>query len=160
MTSTPAQFAVKMNRAAEAVRTADRRITTQAAMIVKKSAQAQLAIAAPRGRLNVGKKGQKVGVRYDLRSDTEAVVRMTGPAHLLERDTKPHQIPREFKGRGRSRTRNIKKLSIPGVGVRMSATHPGTKGKHPWEKGVAAGLSAVERAAGKFYFDTFRKALR
>lgn len=160
MTSTPAQFAMKMHRAANGITDADRQIATLAAMIVKRSAQRELAIAAPRGRMNVGKRGQRVGVRFDMRSDDSVVVRMTGPAHLLERDTKGHRIPREFKGRGRSRGRNVKKLLIPGIGVRMSADHPGTKGKEPWKKGLATALPRLPRVAGEHYFGTVRKALR
>lgn len=158
--STPAQFARKMHRSAQGMRRAPRDITTKAALTVKRAAQTQLSVAAPRGRLNVGKKGQRVGVRYDLRSDNEAMVRMTGPAHLIERDTKAHPIPKEFKGRGKRRTRNVKRLSIPGVGVRMSAQHPGTKGKHPWEKSLRISLPQVRRVAGVHYFDTLKKGLR
>lgn len=156
MTSTPTQFAHKMQRTADGMRRAPRQITTHAAQAVKRSVQTRLAVAAPRGRLNVGKRGQKVGVRYDLRSDTEAMVRMTGPAHLIERDTKAHRIPRERK------TNRAKKrfVVIPGVGVRAYANHPGTKGKHPWERGVEAAKPLVRTAAAKVYFDTVRKAVK
>lgn len=157
--STPTQFAAKMHRTADGMRRAPQQITTRAAQAVKRSAQTQLAIAAPRGRLNVGKRGAKVGVRYDLRSDTEAVVRMTGPAHLLERDTKAHRIPREKVGRGRRQRTNTKRIVIPNVGVRMSAQHPGTKGKHPWEKGLRASIPEVRQVAGRYYFDTLRKGV-
>lgn len=128
--------------------------------MVKRSAQTQLAIAAPRGRLNVGKRGAKVGVRYDLRSDTEAIVRMTGPAQLIERDTKAHRIPRGTVGQGRRQRANTKRIVIPNVGVRMWAQHPGTKGKHPWEKGLQASLPDVRNAAGRYYFDTLRKGIK
>jgi hypothetical protein len=160
MTSTPAQFAIKMSKLSGDMRTAPRQITIRAAGVVKRSVQTQLAVAAPRGRLNVGKRGARIGVRYDLRGDSEAVVRMTGPAHLIERDTKPHRIPRENRGRGRSRARNVRRLAIPGVGIRMSVQHPGTKGKRPWEKGVRAALPDVEKVAGRYYFDTVRKAIK
>ena len=160
MTSTPAQFAVKMHRAADGVKNASRGITLRAAQTVKKSVQDELSTAAPRGRVNVGKRGARVGVRYDLRSDDIAVVRMTGPAHLIERDTKEHRIPREFRGRGRGRARNKKRIVIPGVGVRMSAEHPGTKGKFPFAKGVEAAKPEVAKVTGRYYFDTFQKAMR
>jgi hypothetical protein len=148
-----------MSRAAADMRVAPVAITIGSAQIVKYSVQSQLAVAAPRGRLNVGKRGARIGVRYDLVSDTAAVVRMTGPAHLIERDTQAHRIPREARGRGRRQTRNVKHLYIPGVGVRMSAQHPGTKGKHPWAKGVTAAVPVVGKVAGRHYFDTFRKAI-
>lgn len=154
--TTPTQFAVKMYRTADGMSRAQRQITTQAAQAVKVSVQKKLVVAAPRGRLNVGKRGQKVGVRYDLRSDAEAVVRMTGPAHLLERNTKAHRIPRERKT-GRARKRYV---VIPGVGVRAYANHPGTKGKHPFERGVEAGRRDLDKVAGKIYFDVLRKAVK
>jgi hypothetical protein len=149
-------FAAKMHRTADAMRQAPRQITTQAATVVKRSVQTKLDMAAPSGRLNVGKRGQKVGVRYDLRSDTEAVVRMTGPAHLIERNTKAHRIPRERKT-GRAKKRYA---VIPGVGVRAFANHPGTKGKHPWGRGVDAARGDVEKVAGRIYFGTLRKAVK
>jgi hypothetical protein len=34
---------------------------------------------------------------------------------------------------------------IPGVGVRRSAQHPGTKGKYPWRKGNAAAEEKVQQ---------------
>jgi hypothetical protein len=50
--------------------------------------------------------------------------------HLIESDTKAHDIPKARK-RGRRRV-----VVIPGVGVRASAHHPGTHGRHPWRAGV------------------------
>jgi hypothetical protein len=41
-------------------------------------------------------------------------------------------------GRGKRRRANTKPIVIPGVGVRRSAQHPGTKGKYPWRKGNEA----------------------
>lgn len=156
MTSTPAQFAVKMHRAAGNIQQAPRGIVERGAITLKRSVQGTLALAAPSGRLNVGKRGQRVGVRYDLIPPASAKVFMFGPAHLLESDTKAHPIPRQTL----RRRRKPRRLSIPGIGVRMSAMHPGTKGKHPWERGISFGLPKVERAAGDYYFDTFRKAFR
>lgn len=74
----------------------------------------------------VGKSGARIGVRYDQRNK-DVEVRMTGPAHLIERDTKPHPIgPRKKKA-----------LTLAGGQVRsFVGDHPGTKGKHPFEKGV------------------------
>jgi hypothetical protein len=155
--STPAQFAIKMHRVANDIKRAPRGITERGASTLKRSVQGTLAVAAPRGRLNVGKRGARIGVRYDLPSPSIARVFMFGPAHLIERDTKAHPIPREAKGR---RRRKLRRLAIPGIGIRMSAMHPGTKGKHPWARGLDAGLPKVRRAAGDYYFDTFKKALR
>lgn len=159
--STPFQFAAKMSRTADAMQAMPTTILRQSAMIMKLAVQSRLKVAAPSGRLNVGKNGKKVGVRYDLVSDG-AMVRMTGPAHLLEWDTKAHRIPREHVGRSRkdgTRRRNSKVVNIPGVGPRAWANHPGTKGKHPWRDGVAVGIPLVEKVAGNVMSDTIRKAL-
>lgn len=152
--STPIEFAAKMQRAAKELGSAPHGITERGALTLKRSVQGTLAVAAPRGRLNVGKRGARVGVRYTM-YPSSAKVFMFGPAQLIERDTKPHRIPREGR-----RRRKPRRLAIPGIGIRMWAMHPGTKGKHPWERGLNIGLPQVRRAAADYYFDTVRKALR
>lgn len=159
MIQTPAKFAVKMRRAGNALKTDQQGVVAAAALELKKAVTLRLAVAAPRGRLNVGKRGARIGVRYKLEA-TSATVFMFGPAQLIERDTRPHRIPRETIGRGRKKRANTKPISIPGVGVRQSAMHPGTKGKHPWERGVTAGLPRARAAANDFYAQALRKALR
>ena len=94
------------------------------------TARRTTAAAAPGGRLNVGKRGARIGVRYDVRGNGEAIVRATGPYQLIERDTSGHVEP---KGRRRGRS---KVLHIPGIGFRRTVRHPGTKGKHPFERAV------------------------
>jgi hypothetical protein len=161
--STPTQFAAKMRRLSTDIHGADQAIVNRAAFIVKKSVQAQLAVAMPSGRLRgVGKKGARVGVRYTLYPHS-AKVFMFGPAQLIERDTRPHRIPREFQGRTRrdgTRRKRTKPIAIPNVGVRQWAMHPGTKGKHPWAKGVVAARVPAQRVAAEHYFATVRRALR
>lgn len=105
---------------------------TKAALLVKKSVQAELVSAGVQGgrMRGVGKKGARVGVRYDVKGTTNptALVRATGPVHLLERSTRPHKITPKGKK---------KVINIAGIGPRRFAMHPGTRGKHPWAKGVA-----------------------
>lgn len=134
----------------------DQRVLEASAQTLKRSVQGTLRVAAPRGRLNVGKKGAKVGVRYDI-EPKKATVRMTGPAHLLESDTKAHRIPRGKVGRGRRQRVNKKVIVIPGVGVRAYANHPGTQGKQPWAKGLRLGLPQIDRINGKILNDTVRR---
>lgn len=93
---------------------------------------------------------KKVSATYDLRGgdqDASALIRYTGPAHLVNNPTKPHLIrPRKFvgtRGSGKRAQKGAAFLSIfgvdahsagrggivlPGVGVRRFAKHPGTKG--------------------------------
>jgi len=97
------------------------------------------ASAAGAGALGVRVKSKRklVGARYDLSKDSRSVVvTYTGPAHLVNNPTKPHRIePRRPRGR-RSRRRGATALTINGD-VRMWANHPGTKGKHFYEKARA-----------------------
>ncbi len=132
--------------------------TEQAALLVKKHV-----LALTPGRLSgVGKSGAKLGVRYNIgkyEGRSKALVFATGPFHLIERNTRPHAIPklagsntrttgrkiRAKKGRlfgpafgGLSRKALDKKpLKLGGSTYRAHVHHPGTKGKHPWERGVA-----------------------
>lgn len=158
-TSTPAQFAAKMRRLSQLMPPTAHEIVNRSAFVVKLSVQARLLVAAPRGRLNVGKRGQRIGVRYKVDTDT-ATVFMFGPAQLIERDTKAHRIPNATKGRGRVKRANRKPINIPGVGWRQFADHPGTKGKHPWEKGVESALPELVKVSGQLYGEALRKAMR
>lgn len=150
----PSQAAKKFRAVADEFAKSPKQIANDSAFAVKKSVQTQLRIAAPKGRLNVGKKGSRVGVRYTL-FPTSAKVFMFGPAQLIEFDTSPHRIPRETVGRGRRRRANKALIDIPGIGVRAYAMHPGTKGKHPWSKGLALGLPKCGPAAARVVHKVF-----
>lgn len=99
----------------------------------------------------VGKRGRKVGVRFDEQSN-RVLIRATGPLHLLDRPTKAHRIPRRRGGRARKRY-----VVIPGAGRRggagvfESARHPGTRGKGTWTKqrrrAIFQARGEIERAA-------------
>jgi hypothetical protein len=117
----------------------ERRATNAAALEVKGVLLAEMRRAAPNLRLNVGKRGKKIGVSYQPgASSGTAVIRATGPVQLIESATKPHRIPRE-------RRRGRRVVVIPGLGVRAWANHPGTRGKHPWSKGVALAVPKVPK---------------
>lgn len=137
-------FLAKTAKMGTELQSLERRMVLVAAQTVKTSVQAQMqAAGVDNGRLRgVGKRGAKIGVRYDLAGD-KALVRATGPFQLLERDTKAHRIPKVRGARARKRV-----VVIPGVGVRAFAESPGTKGKHPWAKGVAAALPIQQKAQG------------
>jgi hypothetical protein len=152
------QFAAKMGQAADMI--SPRRITERAALTVKNGVRVTLLVAAPKGRLNVGKRGKRIGVRYNLVDNNSAKVFMFGPAHLIERDTKPHHIPRQTGTKARKRQADKQPLFIPGVGFRANANHPGTKGKHPFKRGVVASLPRAKEAAADQYFGAVRKVFR
>ena len=125
--------------------------------LTKASVKSQLGAAGVGSRLSgVGKSGARIGVRDDGIKGTvnpSAVVRMTGPAHLIENPTKPHTITTK-KSRNR-RGGKAKALKTP-FGPRASVNHPGTKGKKPWQKGIAVAKPML----GKVFQDEVGKSLR
>lgn len=155
---TPAQFAAKTARMTTGLKQVERRLALSAATTVKVSVTAAMAAAGVKnGRLRgVGKKGARVGVRYQPLGEARYLVKATGPFQLIESNTKPHRVPRQPKtGRAKKRV-----VVIPGVGVRAYANHPGTKGKHPWAKGVAAAVPAQRKTQALFLAETLRNAYR
>ena len=88
-----------------------------------------------------GKAGAKVGARYKVYAkagDPVAYIRATGPLQLIERDTQAHTITargRTRKKRGKGFRAGAKALTV-GTGFRVRVEHPGTRGKHPFERGV------------------------
>lgn len=99
----------------------------------------------------VGRKGAKIGVRYDVRgaANPTALVRATGPFHLIERDTKPHTIP---KRRGKSN-----RLRLGDRWVTGPIQHPGTRGKHPWARGTAFARSITREVYGRAHARMLRR---
>jgi hypothetical protein len=157
MADTVPQFLAKTAKMGHELRTLEHRTVEIAALAVKTSVLGQMQIAGvDNGRLRgVGKRGAKIGVRYDFGGRTTALVRATGPFHLLESDTKTHRIPKERGARARKRV-----VVIPGVGVRAFAQSRGTKGKHPWAKGVVAAMPIQEKAQGLALHQALVKAYR
>jgi hypothetical protein len=135
----PDQAARKLRTLTVAISDLPRAQVEDAALILKRNILA----LAPARLSGVGRKGARVGVRYNVGSypdGAKALVFATGPFHLIERDTKAHRIPRERR-RGRRRY-----AVVPGVGPRARVQHPGTKGKHPFARGVQMSEAAVQRA--------------
>lgn len=107
-------------------------------MMVKRSV---LSFAPARMR-NVGKRGVKLAVVYRFLQRgprSVAVVRAVppGPWSMIEYGTKPHEIPKARK-RGKAKV-----LKFPDGGFATSVQHPGSAGKGPWAKGVAAVVPLV-----------------
>lgn len=148
-------FALKTAKMGVELSTLEIRTVQIASLAVKNSVLAQMQVAGvDGGKLRgVGKKGAKIGVRYDI-AGKRSLVRATGPFHLLERPTKAHRTPKEAKS-GRAKR---KVVNIPGVGVRAWANVAGTKGKYPWAKGVAAAMPIQNKAQGLALHQAVRKA--
>lgn len=135
------------------------RVVAASARVYNTTIKGDIAAITRGGKLrNVGKAGSRVGVTTRL-FGTTAIVQATGPLQILERDTREHSIPRTALSRrtrtasGRlSRKRELtgrtssgrRHLFINGHWVTGPVKHPGTTGKHPFERGV---LEATEPAA-------------
>lgn len=141
-----------------------------AALAVEESVDNHIARAAPSRRLrNVGKSGARVGVRYDMRAgrNPTALVRATGPLHIIERDTRAYVIvPGARRGR---KSRAARQAPITFAGVQPLGTpehpsyrvnHPGTTGKHPFEKGVDAVADDVPQIIMQELRDTMKEIFR
>lgn len=170
MPSDGAKFAQKTQQYATTWQRANRDAVNKAALSVKTSVMAQLAhaVGSDLRMSGVGSKGARLGVRYDVGGyygNVTALVTATGPMHLVERDTKPHQIPRGQSSRrtrtssgrlsnkrvttGRARSQTTR-MNMGGTWRTGPFLHPGTRGKHPFEKGVTAAEPIVR--------DVFRRA--
>jgi len=113
----------------------------------------------------VGKRGAKVGAGFKLLSDTRnptAIIRATGPMHLLERPTAPHAItPRGLarKKRGTGFRKGARALTI-GADLRAGAWHPGTRGKRTFERGWRSVASDTPRIFQREVREAIGKAWR
>jgi hypothetical protein len=127
----PAELAGKLASAASAI--GDTKIPlTATAQAVKGDFVSSLRDVGVHGTTKVSK---AVKARYDIKGDT-ALVKYTGPAHLLDRPTRAHSLVSR-KNRGTRRGRGSR---TSGVGARGAilvngspkafAMHPGTKGLH------------------------------
>lgn len=136
-----ADFGRRLGKIAMAVDRGRRDTLTSAALAAK--AEQERMIRRDSGgdmRLSgVGRRGAKVGARYDVRGN-RVEVKAIGPLHFVAHDTKAHRMPR-VRGR-RARRRYV---VIPGVGVRAYAMHPGTRGKDTWNRGREAAAPKVTK---------------
>jgi hypothetical protein len=99
---------------------------------------------------HVGRRGASVGARYDLRGDT-VDIKATGPVPLIANPIGVHRIPRANR-----RRRGV--IAIPGIGVRASANHPGTRGKDTWNKGRERAKPRIKTAVSRKSDEVVRKA--
>lgn len=123
---------------------AQQRGVRKAALIVTRAIRAE--IRADSGgdmRLSgVGRKGARVGARYDVKGSINptAIIRASGPLHFLEHDMPAHSIqPRAVRGRGsRKQFTGTRALMLRDGTFAASAQHPGSRAKRPFEKGWVA----------------------
>jgi len=136
VSSSPQQMAAKLERLAVEIKDT-RRPLVAAAMAAKLafvSANADVV-----GHRVPRKSRGRINVQYKIYGDT-AVVRYTGPAHLVLNPTSPHTI--------RPRRRRGKRALTIDDDFAASANHPGTRGKDP---GARRAKAAAAKAAPKAY---------
>lgn len=127
-TTSPEVFLGKLSKAAEVM--ADPRPGLIAAGKTGKTIFTAGAAAAGVGRgIGKTKVSGRVSAAYDLKHSA-VVIKYRGPVHLINNSTKPHPIGPRKRRRARGGGSGRGGIVIPGVGVRASAQHPGTRGKH------------------------------
>lgn len=88
------------------------------------------------------------------------MVKATGPMHLIERDTRPHLIVPKSTGRGANRKRRSGAIRLADGSFRGAVRHPGTKGQHPFEKGIDDARPKVLKAMADPISDAVKRGLR
>lgn len=139
------------------LRKANRVAINRAALAVTNEIRQQIVAATGDSRLSgVGRSGARVGARFDVKGSVNptAIIRATGPLHLVERPTSAHRIePRRRRRRGR-----------PGAVVvdghpYAYVNHPGAHSfRQPWAKGVNAGLPMAVRIFADVQWETLTRA--
>lgn len=151
---TPEQLIGKLAKFRTKLVGAQREGVRVGALLATNTIRVELRATVPSGRLSgVGRRGARLSVGFDAPSSTtnpQAVVRARGPWQLIESNTRPHTIKR----------RRRRALAGRGFGPVASVDHPGTKGKHPWTKGVRRAepqlLAAMDAAVFKAMQEAFR----
>lgn len=136
---TSAEFVKKINDLGHAT---DRNRRTAVNLGAFEAKKTLIAAAGAKGLTPGGKIAKRRwNVRYDVKGTETptALVRFTGPVHLVNSDTRSHPITP--KGRGR---RGKKALAFNGRAY-AAVRHPGTTGKHFFEAGKVAANRTVPR---------------
>lgn len=133
-----------------AIKRGSRDITLAGAKAAKE-AQLEVMKADAGGDLTLSRvrsgRGAKIGARFTLRADT-ADITATGPIPLIANPIGAHRIPKSSR----------KVISMPGIGVRRWANHPGTRGKDTWDKGRERAEPRIKTAVARKSDEVVRKA--
>lgn len=136
------------NRLGAGLEEAHRRAVVGVASHVAKGIRGEIRGATGGDMRLSGARNARIGIKtgYSLGGATPSVsLTPTGPLMLIEENTPPHSI----------RPRSKKALKI-GDRFAARAQHPGTRGKHPWKRGVAKS----ESTAGRIYDEAVQRAIR
>ena len=160
----------RMDKLVSEIRAATPAAVTQGALAAKRVHLNELRLASGGDlRLSgVGKKGAKVGVRYDVSgtSNPTAFIRATGPVHFVENPSKPHPITPRAPG-SRQRAQSGRPQSFVGLrplgtpyGPRYRVNHPGVRNPYrPWAKGAVKARPLIDRAIKSQLSSAFRRGV-
>ena len=142
MAQSAAQLAAKMNRYATTIPRVNKRAVESSALLMKDTALAELDKVAPRRKVNVGRSGSRLGVRYDVKGigNPTALVRATGPWQIVENDTRAHVIAAARLGTKNAIRARTGEIALSGGGVRFGRLLPTTR---------TTRSGAVQQRAGK-----------
>lgn len=139
----PADLRKRINKIESDVVKSQRDIEKAAGLAAKQVQESEMRQDAG-GNLHLSRvrsgKGARIGARFD-RGATGMNVKATGPVPLIANDVRAHTIPKA--------RRNRRLLAIPGIGVRASVNHPGTKGKDTWNDGRTKAIPVIHTIIGK-----------
>jgi hypothetical protein len=139
VSTTPRQLAMKLERLAREIR--DTRKPLTAAAFAAKQAFIATTPGVVGHRVPRRSRG-RINVHYDIRGDV-AIVRYTGPAHLVLNPTKPHRIEPGRTRSGRRRRGGKRALTINDGFAAYVPLHPGTGGKDPGARRAKAAAAVV-----------------
>lgn len=156
------RFAPKMAAAAVSMKAIAPKAVAAGSLVLTNTVRAEIGRTTRGGVLRgVGKSGAKVGVRFDVKGGgtrVAGVVRATGPLHILERDMPAHVMPAPG---GKTKLYRLAGAGKGGKGIAVPAiSHPGSTGKHPFERGVKAGIVPAERAIAKVVTTSIARVLK
>lgn len=182
-----ARFAALMRKRGRVLETVVAQRVQRAAAVIQGSYEHRLrAVTGDMRMSGTGRGGRKVGARKVLRRNGfEAIVSARGPAHLLEGPTSPHLITSRKGGSRAARARRLGGMAwsartgaaslpvgpvyargrargvvvIPGVGPRVFARHPGTRGKMLWHNALRTSVPRARRILGERVVDSLPKGV-
>lgn len=94
-----------------------------------------------------GRGSGTLGLRHVIHGE-EAEIIGIGPWALIERNTRPHGEPKALDG-----------VVVTPYGVFSHVQHPGTQGKHVFQRGSEISVPAVERVYGELNEATLGRVL-
>ena len=153
--ATPGQFVNKIERLGTMTERNALATINKGAFAFKNIVLTQAESQGVRRSSKLARKSWGVNYKVTPGSIPFAVVKIRGPFHLVNSDTKEHEVRPKTKGRGAKK----KALAFNGIVV-ASAMHPGTKGKGIWANATNKGKVVVPKLMAGDLVNGWRKVMR